>query len=247
MSHRVIVNGAQGKMGRLACETLRNHPSFELVGELGRSDDLQEAIRDTKAHIVVELTCADCVYENSLTIVNAGVRPVIGTSGLLKEQIDTLQALCEEKNIGGIIAPSFSIGAILMMRFAAMAARFFPDVEIIETHHQQKLDAPSGTAMKTAVMIDAARQDKKQPWPLKAVLEGARGATYHDVNIHSLRLPGVVARQDVIFGHIGETLSISHNTIDRASFMPGVILACERVLHIDRLYYGLEHLLEWES
>ena len=247
MKSRVIVNGAQGKMGSLACETIQNHPAFQLVASIGHGDDLQRAIIDTKAHIVIELTRADCVYENSLTIIKNNVHPVIGASGLLPEQIQTLQNLCEKQQLGGIIVPNFSIGAVLMMRFAAAAAHFLPEVEIIEAHHQQKLDAPSGTAMKTAEMIAAARRSKKNQLPLKELLQGARGASHHDVNIHSLRLPGVLARQQVIFGNIGETLSITHDSIDRSSFMPGVILACKEVLKLNSLYYGLERLLDLDT
>ena len=243
MKIRVIVNGAQGKMGSIACETINNHPNFQLVAGLGHKDNLQRAILDTKAQVVIELTRADCVYENSLTIIKNNAHPVIGASGLLPEQIQTLQHLCAEKKLGGIIVPNFSMAAILMMRFAAAAAHFFTEVEIIETHHQQKLDAPSGTAMKTAEMIAAARRNKKNELPLKELIEGARGAIYHDVNIHSLRLPGTLARQDVVFGNLGETLTITHNSIDRASFMPGVILACEGVQKTDTLTYGLEHFM----
>ncbi len=130
-----------------------------------------------------------------------------------------------------------------MMRFAADAARLLPEVEIVETHHQEKLDAPSGTAIKTAEMIAMARQSKKNQLLLKEVLPGARGATYQGINIHSLRLPGVLARQHVIFGNTGETLTITHDSIDRSSFMPGLILACQRVQQLDTLYYGLEHLI----
>lgn len=244
MQSRVIVNGARGKMGTLACETISNHPDFQLVASLGRDGNLEKTIVDTKAEIVLELTRADCVYENSLIIIKNNAHPVIGASGLLPEQIKNLQTLSSEKKLGGIIVPNFSIGAVLMMRFAAEAAKFLPDVEIIEAHHQQKLDAPSGTATKTAELIAAARRGNKHPLPLKELLKGARGASHHDVNIHSLRLPGVLARQQVVFGNTGETLTITHDSIDRGSFMPGVILACQHVLHIDSLYYGLEHLLD---
>jgi len=244
MQSRVIVNGAKGKMGSLACETLARHDAFQLVARLGHEDNLQKAMEELKPDIVVELTRADCVYKNTLTIINQNVHPVIGASGLLPEQVVELQDLCAEKKLGGIIAPNFSIGAALMIRFAATAARYFPEVEIIEAHHQQKLEAPSGTAFKTAEVIAAHRQRKKNKLPLKELLLGARGATYHDINIHSIRLPGLLAHQQVLFGQLGETLSITHDTTDRLSFMPGIILACERVLHIDKLYYGLEYLLE---
>ena len=244
MPTNVIVNGAQGKMGVLACKTIQDHPEFHLVASLSRTDNLQASILNTQASIVIDLTRADCVYENCLTIINQGAHPIIGTSGLLEEQIQTLRHLCDEKKLGGIIVPNFSISALLMMRFAADAARFLPEVEIIEAHHPQKLDAPSGTAIKTAELIAAARRSAKNTLPLKELLPGARGATHHDVNIHSLRLPGILARQQVIFGNLGETLTITHDTIDRSSFMPGLILACQRVEQLDTLHYGLEFLLE---
>jgi 4-hydroxy-tetrahydrodipicolinate reductase len=244
MLTRVIVNGAQGKMGSLACETIKNHPDFELVAGLTRGDDLHRAIVDTEAKIVIDLTRADCVYANSITIIESGAHPIIGTSGLLDEQIQILKNRCETQRLGGIIVPNFSISAVLMMRFAAEAARILPEVEIIEIHHQQKLDAPSGTAMKTAEMIAKARTHRKNDLPLREILPGARGSSHHDVNIHSLRLPGVIAQQQVIFGSHGETLTITHNSIDRASFMPGIILACQGVQQLNSLYYGLEKLLD---
>ena len=240
---RVIVNGAHGKMGTLACRTIEAHPDFQLVASLGHRDDLQQTIVDTKAHIVIDLTRADCVYKNTLTIIDAGANPVIGTSGLIDDEIKSLRQRCESTHLGGLIVPNFSIAAILMMRFAAEAARFLPDVEIVESHHTQKLDAPSGTALKTAALIAQARRTPRQELLLKELLPGARGAVHHDVNIHSLRLPGVLARQSVIFGNTGETLTITHDSIDRSSFMPGLILACEHVQSLDTLYYGLEHLI----
>lgn len=243
MKPRIIVNGARGKMGLLACETIRTHPEFDLVAELGRQDDLDARIVEHQADIVVDLTRADQVYQNTLTIIRSGAHPVIGTSGLSDTQIQELQALCAEKKLGGIIAPNFSIGAILMMNFAEIAARFLPEVEIIEAHHQQKLDAPSGTAMKTAELISRARHTQTDPLPLKEIMPGARGASHLSVHIHSLRLPGILARQQVVFGGTGETLTLEHNSIDRASFMPGIVLACRHVLQMQSLCYGLEHLL----
>ncbi|WP_028389432.1 4-hydroxy-tetrahydrodipicolinate reductase [Legionella fairfieldensis] len=243
MRSRVIVNGGQGKMGRLACEAIKNHAQFELVSSLGRTDNLRQAIYNTKADIVIDLTRADCVYKNSQIIIESGAHPVIGTSGLSDEQIQCLKSDCDAQKLGGIIVPNFSISAVLMMRFAAEAARLLPEVEIIEAHHQQKLDAPSGTAMKTAEMIAKARSMEKNTLPLHEIVPGTRGGTYHDVTIHSLRLPGFIAHQQVIFGSGGETLTLTHNSIDRASFMPGLILACQRVQQLDSLYYGLEQLL----
>lgn len=243
MVTRVIVNGANGKMGSLACDTLNQHNQFELVAQLGKNDNLAQAIDDTKADVVVELTTADCVYANSLTIINHGARPVIGSSGLLESQIKELSTRCETNQLGGIIVPNFSISAVLMMMFAAKASVYLSEVEIIETHHQQKLDAPSGTALKTAQMIAQARKNPKNKLLLKELVPGARGACVDEINIHSLRLPGVLARQEVIFGNLGETLSITHDSTDRACFMPGVILACQQVLKLNTLVYGLEHIL----
>ena len=244
MQRRVIVNGAQGKMGMLACKTIQEHPEFQLVAQLSRGDSLQTALSEMQADIVIDLTSADSVYANALTIIEQGAHPVIGTSGLLEEQIRVLRQLSEDKRLGGIIVPNFSISAVLMMRFAMDAARLLPEVEIIEAHHPQKLDAPSGTAIKTAELIASARRGVKNKLPLKELLPGARGASHHDVHIHSLRLPGILARQQVIFGNAGETLSITHDTIDRSSFMPGLILACLHVQQLNTLYYGLEHLID---
>lgn len=245
MPIRIIINGAQGKMGRLACETIENHPDFELVGALGRHDDLSSEIPARDTQVVIDLTRADVVYENSLTIIESGAHPVIGTSGLLNEQIKFLQTRCQAKKLGGIIVPNFSIGAVLMMQFASQAARFISEVEIIEAHHPQKQDAPSGTAIKTAEMIAKARPSPANFLPnTKELLPGVRGARQEGIPIHSIRLPGLLARQEVIFGSIGETLTITHQSIDRASFMPGLILACQRVGELNALYYGLENLLE---
>ncbi|GGI87583.1 4-hydroxy-tetrahydrodipicolinate reductase [Legionella impletisoli] len=243
MQTRVIVNGARGKMGSLACETIKNHPDFELVAALGSQDHLSQSIAETKAEIVIDLTRADYVFENSLAIIESGAHPIIGTSGLIEADIVRLKALCDQKQLGGIIVPNFSIGAVLMMQFAAKASPFFSEVEIIESHHQQKLDAPSGTAIKTAEMIAKSRKKNKNELPLREIIEGARGGTHHQVNIHSIRLPGFLAKQDVIFGSQGETLTLSHNSIDRSCFMPGMLLACKQVKALDSLYYGLEHLL----
>lgn len=243
MLTRVIVNGAKGKMGSLACDTLNAHPEFVLVAQLGKQDNLAQVIQDTQAQIVIDLTRADAVYHNSLTIIKNGAAPVIGTSGLLPEQIKELATRCETQRLGGIIAPNFSISAVLMMLFAAKAAEYFSEVEIIETHHQQKLDAPSGTALKTAEMIAAARKTPKNQLNLKELIPGARGGTHCDINIHSLRLPGVLARQQVIFGNAGETLSITDDSMSRNCFMPGIILACQKVLGLRTLVYGLEHVL----
>lgn len=244
MSISVIVNGANGKMGALACETIRNHPQFELVGALGRQDNLAQTIRDTQAQIVIDLTRADCVYENCLAILENGARAVVGTTGLSTTQLASLSDIASMEGLGIIIAPNFSISAILMMRFAAQAARYLSSVEIIETHHPQKFDAPSGTAIKTAELIAAARETSQYELPSgNELIKGVRGGLHQDIPIHSLRLPGVVARQQVIFGNIGETLSITHDSIDRIAFMPGLVLCCQKVMEMNTLCYGLENII----
>lgn len=245
MSARVIINGAFGKMGAVTCEALRGHPDFTVVATLGRNDDLAKQIQQHQAQIVVDFTQPDCVYEHALTIIDHQVHPVIGTTGLSSEQIQFLQHQCEQKQLGGIIAPNFSICVALLVHFAATAARFLPEVEIIEMHHPKKQDAPSGTALKTADIIAAARLNPPMAYEQKNILAGARGANYQQIPIHSLRLPGILAKQQVLFGNAGETLSITHESIDRHSFMPGLILACQRVQTLKTLYYGLENLLDF--
>lgn len=236
----VIVNGASGKMGALACEALKKDPRFECVAGLSRKDDLAQVIIETKAEVVVDLTRADVVYQNAMTIIEAGAHPVIGTSGLSKEQIQTLTDRCETLELGGLIVPNFSIAVLLMMRFSKMAAKLMPDVEIVEIHHPQKFDAPSGTAVKTAAVIAEARSSKKE---VKDV-SSSRGMLVDGIPVHALRLPGVLAKQYVLFGSEGETLTILHESMDRHCFMPGLLLACECVMDFKTLKYGLEHAIE---
>ena len=169
---------------------------------------------------------------------------MIGTSGLLDAEIDELRALCAVAKLGGLIVPNFSIAAVLMMQFAAKAAYYLPDVEIVEAHHPAKAEAPSGTALKTADVIAKARTRAPHLPRCQEIVPGALGALHQDVRIHSLRLPGTLAQQDVIFGQLGETLTLRHQTMDRLSFMPGVVLACQKVLVLDKLVYGLDQLLD---
>lgn len=239
---KVIVNGASGRLGKVAVNAMDKHPEFTLVAKTGRADNLSQTIKETNADLVIELTNAESVYENSLTIIENGAHPVIGASGLTLKQIDELRAKCVEKNLGGIIAPNFSVGAILMMRFAKMAAEFFPDVEIIETHHEKKIDSPSATALKTAEMIAANRQGE----PLAADLKDdkARGLMHQSINVHSLRLPGFIAKQQVVFGALGESLTIESNCIGREAFTHGIVLSCQKVHEQTSLIYGLEELLK---
>jgi 4-hydroxy-tetrahydrodipicolinate reductase len=245
MTIKILVNGAFGRMGQEVVKTIKQDSAFELVAEAGIDDDLQQMIKKSNAQVVVDFTSPEVGYENTLKIINSNAHPVIGTTGFKAEQIAELKKVCDAKNKGGIIAPNFSIGAVLTMQFSKQAARFFPDVEIIEMHHPGKLDAPSGTAIKTAEIIAEQRQKKSSAQqPLREIITGSRGALHHDIPIHAVRLPGLVACEEVIFGGTAETLTIRHDTIHREAFMPGVILACKEVVKLKTLVYGLEHLFQ---
>ena len=241
---RVLVNGAKGRMGQEVVKAVTAAADLELVDQTDLGDNLIARIKASQAQAVVDFTTAAVAFENTRKILEAGVNPVVGTSGLLAEQVAELQQLAEDKGIGGLIAPNFAIGAVLLMKYAQDAAKYLPDVEVIELHHNRKADAPSGTAVKTAQLIAEARQEiPKALVEEKELFEGARGSEVHGVRVHSLRLPGLVAHQEVIFGGTGETLTIRHDSIHRESFMPGVCLACRKVIGTQQLFYGLEHLL----
>jgi len=243
MSINIIVNGASGRMGQTTAATIEQEAGFNLVAALDHTDDLKTTIENTQADVVIDFTTAAAVYNNAQTIIRANVRPVIGTSGLLPEQISALQQQCQKQQLGGIIVPNFSIGAVLMMQYAENAAKYLPNVEIIELHHDGKADSPSGTALKTADMIAAKRRENPPIKQNRETIPGARGATHHNIPIHAIRLPGLVAHQEVIFGGVGETLKIRHDSIHRECFMPGVVLACKKVMELKELVYGLESVI----
>jgi 4-hydroxy-tetrahydrodipicolinate reductase len=240
---RVLINGANGRMGVAAAKAIAQDPELELVGTATRGDDLTAAIKQANAQVVVDFTNAEVVYDNTAMIIAAHAHPVIGTSGLTLEQIRQFQAQCARAKLGGIIAPNFSLGAVLLIKYSQEIAKYFSHVEIIEMHHDGKLDSPSGTALHTAEMIGAALTTKHPEKKLRETIPGARGATHHQVPIHAIRLPGLVAHEQVIFGGVGETLTLKHDSIDRVSFMPGVCLACKKVRGLDQLVYGLENVL----
>lgn len=244
MAIPVLVNGAKGRMGLQVVQAVQADPELELAAQIDLGDDLAASIASSGAGVVVDFTHPSCAFDNAEIILAAGAHPVIGTTGFTPDQIARLQATAEAKGIGGVIAPNFAIGAVLMMRFAAEAARYLPHVEIIELHHDGKAEAPSGTAIKTAEQIAKARP---QAPPLlvesKELAPGARGTTAYAVPIHSVRLPGHVAHQEVILGGLGETLRIRHDSISRECFMPGVLLAVKKAPQLQVLHYGLEHLL----
>jgi 4-hydroxy-tetrahydrodipicolinate reductase len=231
-------------MGQLACAAIAATTDLELVARCGRKDDLAARIRETRAEVVVDFTLPDAVERGALAIVEAGARPIIGTSGMTAEARARLAQRCAERRIGGLIAPNFAIGALLMMRFAELAARWMPAVEIVEAHHAAKRDAPSGTAIATADRIAAARAAASLSPPAPATPDlAARGEQRHAIALHSLRLPGVVAEQSVVFGDTGQKLVIEHVTYGRDAYMPGVLLACRRVMALDHLVVGLDALL----
>lgn len=243
MAIRVLVNGAAGRMGRVAVKAIADDTDLVLVGETGSKDDLADQIKNTRAEVVVDFTSPAVVLKNTQTIIEAGACPVIGTTGLLAPEIKQLQARCAQLKLGGMIAPNFSLGVVLMMKYAAEIAKYFPQVEIIEMHHDGKLDSPSGTALRTAEMLAANRTPTKSTQVIHETIPGARGATYENIPIHAIRLPGLVAHEQIIFGGTGETLTMRHDSIDRISFMPGLCLACKKVGSLDHLVYGLENIL----
>lgn len=240
---KILVNGAMGKMGHVITHMVEAEKDFQLVGKADRNDDLANCIQQTKPDLVIDFTHPSVGYQNAKIILENKVSPVIGTTGFSAEEITNLKQLAKDKKIGGIIAPNFSIGGVLMMKYAKDAANYLADVEIIELHHDAKADSPSGTAIKTAEMIAEVKNKISRNIKEKETLAGARGAKFADIHIHAVRLPGFVANQEVIFGGPGETLKICHSTINREAFMPGVKLACRKVLQLHELVYGLEHLL----
>jgi 4-hydroxy-tetrahydrodipicolinate reductase len=241
----IIVNGAHGRMGLEAVNAIKNTPNLRLVAGLDQQDNLANAIKQHHANVVVDFTNAKSVFENTKTIIANKACPVIGSSGLLDEQIHHLSLMAQEYKISGIIVPNFSLGAVLMMKFAETAAKYFKQVEIIERHHANKLDAPSGTALRTAALISKNLQNTTiHNTKSEELLPGALGASYHNIPIHSLRLSGSCAHQTVLFGGEDETLNITHDSLNRKSFMPGVVLACQKVQTLKGLKIGLEHVLD---
>ncbi|WP_243290043.1 4-hydroxy-tetrahydrodipicolinate reductase [Bacillus sp. FJAT-47783] len=256
---KVVIAGPRGRMGAEAVKLVQNTEHFELVSVIDRINngekfqetdvytysDAKECFLETKPDVLIDLTTPETGKIHTRLALEHGVRPVVGTTGFTENDLQELRELAEKKGIGAIIAPNFAIGAILMMKFSQMAAKYFQDVEIIEMHHDQKLDAPSGTGVKTAEMISEVREPKKQGHPdEKETMEGARGGDMNGIRIHSVRLPGLVAHQEVLFGGDGQTLKIRHDSYNRASFMSGVKLSVETVMKLDILVYGLENILE---
>lgn len=244
---RVAVLGAKGRIGSEAVRAVEAAEDMELVAALGRGDKLETMV-EAGAEVAVELTDPDSVMGNLEFCVRHGIHGVVGTTGWTDERLALLRGWLEAApGTGVLIAPNFSIGAVLTMRFARQAARFFESVEVIELHHPNKADAPSGTAARTAQLIAEAREEAgcaPQPDATSTALEGARGADVDGVRVHSVRLRGLLAHQEVLLGGEGETLTIRHDSTHHSSFMPGVLLGVRRVVSAPGLTLGLEHFLD---
>ena len=243
---RVGVLGARGRMGAEAVKAVTNASDLELVAELDLGDSLEQLLSN-KAEVVVDFTTPDSVMKNLEFLINNDIHAVVGTTGFDQGRIDSLtKELAKHPKVGVLIAPNFAIGAVLMMEFAAKAARYFESAEIVEMHHPAKVDAPSGTAARTAELMTEARKEssmKPMPDATKQALEGARGSKVGDIPIHSIRAQGLVAHQEVLFGGVGETLTIRHDSLDRTGFMPGVLLGVRSVVKNPGLTHGLDKFM----
>ena len=254
---KILVNGALGRMGSTVVATILQEKDMELVGVVNPNgagktsggllveETMEGALSKEKPDVVVDFTKPDVVMENLRKVLSAGINAVVGTTGFTKEDLQELDALAQKYKVGILIAPNFAMGAVLMMKMAGEVAKYFPQAEIIEKHHDKKLDAPSGTAIMTAQKIVEARGGYvAQGNPLeKEKLPHARGNNYEGLRIHSVRLPGFVASQEIIFGSMGETLTISNDPISRECYMPGVMLGCRTIPGKVGLIYGLDKIL----
>ncbi|MFF3567170.1 4-hydroxy-tetrahydrodipicolinate reductase [Nocardia jiangxiensis] len=244
---RVGVLGAQGKVGQAICAAVEAAQDLELVAGLDKGDAL-DGFTDAGAQVVVDFTHPDVVMPNLQWLVEHGIHAVVGTTGFDETRLAQVRAwLADRPEVGVLIAPNFAIGAVLSMRFAEQAARWFDSVEVIELHHPNKADAPSGTAYRTAGIIAEARKKAgvgPSPDATSTELQGARGASVDGVRVHSVRLAGLVAHQEVLFGTQGETLTIRHDSLDRTSFAPGVLLGVRQIGTRSGLTVGLDPLLD---
>src|SRR5919198_5494969 len=243
---RVGVLGARGRMGQQVCKAVDAAPDLELVAMVDAGDWLF-SVADAGSQVLVDFTHPDVVMDNIRFAVDQGIHAVVGTTGFTSERLETVREwLADTPDLGVLVAPNFGIGAVLSMKFAQMAARFYDSAEVGEFHPPNKADAPSGTAIRTAELIAAARKDAGLGAPPDATTqarEGARGADVDGVHVHALRIAGMVAHQEIVFGAQGETLTIRHDSLDRVSFMPGVLLAVRNVASRPGLTVGLEPLL----
>lgn len=244
---RVAVLGHRGRMGAEAVAAVERAPDLDLVAALGRGDDLEQLV-SSGAQVVVDLTVPDATRENVRFAVEHGIHAVVGTTGWDDERLRELEErLADHPEVGVLIAPNFAVGAVLAMKFSELAAVFFESVEVVELHHPQKLDAPSGTAVRTAALIAAAREKAgvaPSPDATETDPDGARGAVVDGVHVHSVRLRGLVAHQETLLGNTGEQLTIRHDSFDRVSFMTGVTLGVRRVAEHPGLTHGLDGYMD---
>ena len=257
---KVLVAGAAGAMGQKAVELVNSLPDVQLTAVLAPHLTADQAaqyhlaatvkiyhqladVEDGIADVWIDFTLPDAVYENVKFAIQHGMRPIVGTTGLTDDQEEELIQLSAQNGLGGLIAPNFGMSAVLLMKFAKEAAAYFPDVEIIEMHHADKKDAPSGTALSTAKLIDQVRTEHETNPDEQESLPGSRGGDYHGIKIHAVRLPGYIAHEQVLFGGAGEALTIRQDSFDRPSFMSGVKVAIEKVDQLDHLVIGLENIL----
>ena len=262
MTIKIAVTGALGKMGQevvkaviadndceLVCAIDKFNLGFNVHNDVAIEGDIKKAFELKKPDVVIDFTQPDIIFENIKIYLDLGVKSVIGTTGLSSEQLSQIEKLTKEKNTGCFIAPNFSTGAVLMMKFAQLAAKYFNNAEIIEFHHNQKKDAPSGTAIKTAELMSQINSNFKEGnVEEKELIKGSRGGNFEkaQINIHSVRMPGFVASQEVIFGSMGQTLKIRHYSINRECYMGGVLMAVKHVAKNNNFTYGLENIL-WQT
>jgi len=238
----VAIVGAHGRLGGFAAGLLEAREDFELVGRFDAGDDWQRQVGVCGARVALEATVAGLGYAHAMALLEAGVRPVVATSGVTPEQCEKLDRYARQRGLGGLVVPNFSLGVLLVQRFAAEAARHFPDAEIVELHHERKPDAPSGTAAETARRIQAARCAAPRT-PRRPDEPRDRGGLHDDVPVHSIRLPGLYAHQEVLFGGAGETLTLRHDMSGPAAFGPGILSALRHAAGAIGVARGLEHAL----
>ena len=250
---KILIAGATGSMGRQTVQLVEKLPDCQLVAVLAptasSSSDFKPDVKrfdnlamvDVAADVWIDFTTPQAVYENTEFALKHHIRPIIGTSGLTTEQTEKLQAIAQKEKLGGIIAPNFGLSAVLLMKFAQEAARYFPDAEVIEMHHADKKDAPSATAITTAKLIAANRNSEN--CSQTANDSQARGADYDGIPVHSVRLPGYIAHEQVLFGGPGEALTIRQDSFSRSSFMQGVKVALDQIMNLSELVVGLDQIL----
>ena len=246
----IAVCGSNGKMGQEVVKAVNSADDMTLVAQIdifnGQFATIKDAKNSVKIDVLIDFTQPASIYENALYCLNNDIKMVIGTTGLSDSQIDELKKLSEEKNVACLIAPNFSTGAVLIMKFAQMASKYFDNAEIIELHHNQKKDAPSGTAVKTALMMAGVNNDfTKGNCPEKETIEGSRGGVaYNNIHIHSVRMPGYIASQEVLFGANGQIMTLRHDSMNRECYMGGVLLATRYVAENNEFIYGLENIIK---